>query len=367
MKKKFGFGCMRLPMIGETVDREQFTKMVDTFMSEGFNYFDTAQVYIKGQSETELKECLTSRYPRDQYILTDKLSQSLFEKEEDILPFFEDQLAKTGVEYFDYYLMHALTSNYYKKFEQCHAFEIAQELKRQGKIKHIGMSFHDTADVLDTILSEHPEIEIVQLQFNYVDYNDPTIQSRANYEVCEKYNKQVIVMEPCKGGGLINLPLITQDIFNKAGGSYASYAIRFAASFPLVVMVLSGMSNMEQMEENIGFMKDFQPLTEEEHAMVDTVRTILVNDDTIQCTACRYCVDGCPQKISIPDLFASYNQKKQFNDFNSTIYYLNNTERKGLGKASDCIQCGKCETICPQHLPIRKYLKQVAAVFETEK
>ncbi len=363
MKKKFGFGCMRLPMNGDNVDSEQFKKMVDLFIKEGFNYFDTAHVYISGQSETEIKKCLTDCYPRDQYILTDKLSGSCFKKESDIVPFFEKQLALTGVEYFDYYLMHALNTENYAKFESCNAFEIAKELKRTGKIKHIGMSFHDTAPVLDKILSEHPEIEIVQIQFNYTDYEDPAIQSRAVYEVCEKHEKQVIVMEPCKGGSLINLPKLAQDVFDEDGGSYASYAIRFAASFPAVVMVLSGMSTIGQVEEDLGFMKDFKPINEKEKIAIDKVQKILMNQNLIKCTDCRYCVEGCPQNIFIPALFACYNKKKQFENWNSDLYY-NNTTGKGLGKASDCIQCGKCEAICPQHLPIIELLTDVAKTFE---
>ena len=246
--KGFGFGCMRLPMIGEEVDKEHFTKMVDRFMEEGFTYFDTARVYLNGKSELALKECLTSRYPREAYQLADKLSNSCFEKEEDIRPFFESQLASCGVEYFDYYLMHALMDSTYKKYVECNAFTIAQELKAEGKIKHIAMSFHDSAEVLEKILKEQPCVEVVQLQFNYADYDDPVVQSQKCYEVCRKYNKPVIVMEPVKGGRLINLPQEAKDIFDERnGGSYASYAIRYCSSFPGIFMVLSGMSNMEQM------------------------------------------------------------------------------------------------------------------------
>lgn len=364
MDKKFGFGCMRLPMIGDKVDREQFKEMIDLFIAEGFNYFDTAHVYISGQSETELKECLTDRYDRDKYVLTNKLSDSCFSKESEIVPFFEKQLELTGVEYFDYYLMHALNENYYAKYEKCNAFEVAKELKRQGRIKHIGISFHDTAIVLDKILSEHPEIEIVQIQFNYSDLEDPTIQSRLLYEVCEKYKKPVIVMEPCRGGALINLPQLAKDVFDEEGGSYASYAIRFAASYPSVVMVLSGMSNIEQLTENVGFMKDFKPINESEKIAIEKVHSILKNQGLINCTNCRYCVDGCPVNIAIPDLLACYNKKKQFDDWNSNVYYRNNTVSKGQGKASDCIKCGKCEKICPQHLPIRDHLVEIASIFE---
>lgn len=204
--RKFGFGCMRLPMKNESVDYEQFSQMIDRFMEDGFNYFDTAHVYIGGKSETAIRDCLTKRYPRESYILTDKLTQNCFQKEEDIRPLFENQLKCSGVEYFDYYLMHALTAEYYPKYERCHAFEIAKQLKDEGKVKHIGISFHDKAAVLDRILHEHPEIEVVQIQFNYADYDNPGIESYKCYQVCEKYDKPVIVMEPVKGGGLINLP-----------------------------------------------------------------------------------------------------------------------------------------------------------------
>jgi hypothetical protein len=364
MKKNFGFGCMRLPMNGDVVDRVQFKKMVAMFINEGFNYFDTAHGYISGQSEIEIRKCLTECYPRHKYILTDKLSENYFQKESDIVPFFEDQLAITGVNYFDYYLMHALNESNYAKFESCNAFNVAKELKRNGKIKHIGISFHDTAVILDKILKEHPEIEIVQIQFNYADFNDPSIQSRDVYEVCEKYNKSVIVMEPCKGGALVNLPKLAKDIFDEDGKSYASYAIRFAASNPSVVMVLSGMSTIGQVEENLGFMKNFKPINKKEKIAIDKVKKILNNQDLIKCTDCRYCVDGCPQKISIPDLFALYNKKKQFQNCNSDFHYTANTRGKGLGKASDCIECKKCEAVCPQHLPIRKYLSEIVNNFE---
>lgn len=247
--KKLGFGCMRLPMMGGAdgeVDKREFCRMVDTFLAEGFCYFDTAHGYLNGKSETALRECLTARYPRESYILTDKLTSFFFEKEDDILPLFEQQLEKTGVSYFDYYLLHALNGAYYEKFTRCNAFEIVKQLKEQGRVKHIGISFHDKPALLERVLDEHPEIEVVQIQFNYADYENPSIESRAVYEVCRRHQKPVIVMEPVKGGGLIQLPEEAKAVLDGVGtGSYASYAVRYAASFEGVFMVLSGMSNYE--------------------------------------------------------------------------------------------------------------------------
>lgn len=366
INKKFGFGCMRLPMKDGEVDEVEFTKMVDTFLENGFRYFDTAHGYLEGKSEPALRACLTSRYPREAYLLTDKLSNDFFKTEEDIRPFFESQLQACGVEYFDFYLMHAITKDSYPKYQRCRAFEIAQELKAEGRIRHVGMSFHDKAEVLDQILTDHPELEAIQLQFNYMDFDDAGIESYKCYQVCEKHGKPVIVMEPVKGGALVNLIPPAQEVLDKLhGGSNASYAIRFCASYPQVFMVLSGMGNMEMMNDNISYMKEFVPFTDEEHEAVKKVREILKSQDTIACTACRYCTDGCPRNIPIPDLFACYNSKKQYGDGNSSFYYGVHTKNKG--KASDCIECGKCEKSCPQHLKIREYLKETAAIFEAEK
>lgn len=366
IRKNFGFGFMRLPMQGEEVDIAETTKMVDFFLENGFNYFDTAHGYLSGKSEKALKTCLTSRHSRDSYILTDKLTGSFFEKQEDIRPFFESQLEACGVQYFDFYLMHAQNASVYKKFKSCKAYETALELKNEGKIKHFGISFHDTAEVLDMILSENPQIEVVQIQFNYLDFDDVAVQSRKCYEVCRKYNKPVIVMEPVKGGRLASLvPEAEKALTELKGGSPASYAVRFAAGFEGVMMVLSGMSNMEQMRDNISFMKDFKPLDETEKSAVNRVVEIMRSQQLIPCTSCRYCTDGCPKHISIPDLFACMNAKKQHKDWNSDFYY-NDVYTKNNGKASDCIKCGRCEEACPQHLEIRKLLEMVAEQFEKE-
>ena len=364
IKKNFGFGCMRLPMIGEEVDMEQTKRMVDTFLDRGFNYFDTAHGYIQGKSETALKTALTSRYPRERYILTDKLTDGFFKTQADIRPFFESQLEACGVDYFDFYLMHAQNETSFAHFKACRAYETAFQLKAEGKVRHVGISFHDRAEVLEQILTEYPQVEAVQIQFNYVDYEDLAVQSRRCYEVCRKFGKPVIVMEPVKGGSLVNLPEEAKKVLEDLhGGSPASYAIRFAAGFPGIRMVLSGMSDMEQMLDNTSFMADFQPLDDKEMAAIRKVQEIFRSKNLIPCTACRYCTDGCPQHISIPDLFAVMNTKQIHHDWNADYYY-NEVHTAPGRRASDCLECGKCEKACPQHLPIRKLLKDVAKAFE---
>ena len=368
--KKFGFGCMRLPMKDGKIDFEECNRMVDAFMEAGFTYFDTAKGYLGGLSEVAVRECVVKRYPRESFTLTDKLTMNFFDKESDIRNVFEKQLETCGVSYFDYYLMHAQGKVNYEKYKKCRAYEVAQELKAEGKIRHVGLSFHDNAEYLDMILTEHPEVELVQIQLNYVDYDDPGVQSRKCLEVCEKHQKPVVVMEPVKGGSLVNLPAEADNILKGLNGSSnainysnAGLAIRFAASCKQVFMVLSGMSSLEQMQDNIATMKDFEPLNETEHAAIKKVCEIFKAQNLIPCTACRYCVDGCPKKILIPDLFADMNAKKQHHDWNSDYYY-NQVHTQGHGKASDCIKCGKCEKACPQHLEIRTLLEQVAGVFE---
>ncbi len=364
VKKNFGFGCMRLPMNGDQGDIAETTRMVDEFLAQGFNYFDTAHGYIGGKSELALKECLTSRYPREAYSLTDKLTDSYFKTETDIRPFFESQLEACGVDYFDFYLMHSQNADNFKKFKACRAYETAFALKAEGRIRHVGLSFHDRADVLDQILTEYPQIEVVQIQFNYLDYDDIAVQSRKCYEVCRKHGKPVLVMEPVKGGSLVNLPEEAKKVLDDLhGGSPASYAIRFAAGFPGMMMVLSGMSNMEQMKDNLSYMRDFKPLNETELAAVNKVQEIFHKMNMIPCTACRYCVEGCPKQISIPDLFAIMNIKQLHHDWNADYYYEEVHTAPGR-RASDCLKCGKCEKICPQHLPIRKLLEEIAKEFD---
>lgn len=364
IKKNFGFGCMRLPMLDGEVDTAQFSEMIKKYFEAGFNYFDTAHGYIDGKSELAIKECLTSKYNREDYILVDKLTNVYFKSQEDIRPFFESQLEACGVDYFDFYLMHAQNSEIFKHFKKCRAYETALELKAEGKIKHFGISFHDTAEVLDQILTEYPEVEVVQIQFNYLDYNDAAVQSKKVYETCRKHNKPVIVMEPVKGGNLANLPEEGKKILEDLhGGSPASYAIRFAAMQEGMLMVLSGMSTLAQLEDNVSYMKDFKPLDEKELEAVEKVVDVFHSMNLIPCTACRYCVAGCPKNISIPDLFATLNSKKIHNNWNADFYY-HSVYTVNNGKASDCIKCGKCEKICPQKLPIRQLLETVSAEFD---
>lgn len=352
IQKRFGFGMMRLPMTGDQVDIPQTTRMVDAFLAAGFNYFDTAHGYIGGQSEQAIRNCLTSRYPRDRYILTNKLSNNFFETQADIRPLFQQQLAACGVEYFDFYLMHAQSAERFEKYTRCRAYETALELKAEGKIRHLGISFHDSPQVLDRILTAYPQIEVVQLQFNYLDYDDPKVQSFGCYEVCRNHGKPVFVMEPVKGGSLVTLPEQAQRVFDGLGsGSNASLAIRFAAGFPGIRTVLSGMSTLEQMEENISFMGDFKPLSAQEQAAVAQVRGILRGQGLIPCTGCRYCTEVCPMEIPIPDLLACLNEKRRTG--------AADTAPIGGGKPGDCLNCGSCEKICPQQLNIRGLLLSV--------
>lgn len=372
IKKNFGFGCMRLPMVDGEVDMEQFKQMVDLFLEEGFNYFDTAHGYLDGKSELALREGLTSRYPRDRYLLVNKLTSMYFHKEEEIRPFFENQLKWCGVDYFDVYLMHAQNAAEFEKYKKCHAYETALQLKEEGKIRHFGISFHDKAVVLDQILTEYPQVEIVQIQFNYLDYEDPSVEARKVYEVCRKHNKPVLVMEPVKGGSLVKLPEDAQKIFDDLNAkegtqmSNASYAIRYAAGFDGMKVVLSGMSDLQQMKDNLSYMKEFQPLNAKEKEAVAKVVAVFHGLDMIPCTACHYCVDEnhCPKHIRIPDVFACLNSKKAFNDWNMDFFYSSVLTANGSGKASECIGCGGCERVCPQHLEIRKLLGDVAATFE---
>ena len=359
--KKFGFGCMRLPMNGEEVDYDHFSKMVDEFMASGFNYFDTAHGYIKGKSETAVRKCLVERYPRESYILTDKVSGGFFKTEDDVEVYFNEMLSACGVEYFDYLLMHAQSRHNYPKYQECKVYEKALELKERGLVKHVGLSFHDSPEMLDRILTEHPEMEIVQIQFNYLDIDNPSVESMGCYNVCRKHNKPMIVMEPVKGGSLADLPQEAAAVLKElSGDTPASYALRYAASFEGIEMILSGMSNVEQVRENVRIMADPKPLDEKELSAVERVAAIVKSKEKIPCTKCGYCVEGCPKKIRIPDVFAAYNMIKDGQDGRKS--YADAV--KDGGKASDCIGCGKCEWSCPQFMDVRKYMKNAAKAFD---
>ena len=362
--RRLGFGCMRLPMTAEgEVDQTRFERMIDRYMEAGFRYFDTAHVYLEGRSETALRAGLVERYPRESFFLTDKLSGSQFSAEAEIRPLFEKQMKALGIERLDMYLMHAMNAEVYEKFSRLRAFENAAALKAEGRIDHMGISFHDRPEVLERILTERPEIEAVQIQLNYADIDSPSIQAGAVYEVCRRFGKPVLVMEPVKGGGLAALPPAAEAVLaGLGGGSPASYAIRYAASFEGVAMVLSGMSDEAQMEDNLRTMSDFRPLDEGEKAALAEVRRILREENAIACTGCRYCAAGCPKSIPIPEIFACVNTKRRYADWGSDTYY--GVLTTGRGRASDCVRCGRCESICPQHLPIREELSRAASLFD---
>ena len=370
--KKLGFGLMRLPRLDPnnegSIDLEQTKQMVDTFLQRGFTYFDTAWMYCAFKSENAVKDALTSRHPRESYTLATKLHAAYIHSMDDRDAIFNTQREKTGVEYFDYYLLHDVGVEHYEIYKKYDCFAWIAEKKRQGLIKHMGFSFHDTAEVLDKILTEHPEMEFVQLQINYLDWDSEGVQSRKCYEVATKHGKPVIVMEPVKGGTLAKLPAAAEALLRQAdpGASIPSWAVRFAASLPNVKMVLSGMSSTEQLLDNTGYMQDFAPLTQQEQAVIAQVVDSINASIAIPCTGCAYCTEGCPMHIAIPKYFSLYNaemQELKEKDFTSQgTYYYNLTLK--FGKASDCIACGQCESVCPQHLPIIENLKRVAKQFE---
>ena len=374
-KKHLAFGMMRLPMIDGKIDNEQVCKMVDRFLERGFNYFDTAHGYHDGLSEIAVRECLTSRHDRSEYVLTDKLTDEYFKAEEDIRPLIDSQLEACGVEYFDFLLMHAQNASNFEFFKQCRAYETAFDLKAEGKVHHVGFSFHDKADVLDRILTEYPDVEIVQIQFNYLDYESVAVESRKVYEVCRKHGKPVLVMEPVRGGNLVKLPDAAQKVFDELRAetgsdcSNAGYALRFAAGFDGIEMVLSGMSNMEQMEDNLNIFScndgDFAPLSDREREAVDKVADVFGSLGAIPCTQCRYCIEEnhCPMEIRIPKLFRAYSSMVLFGKVDPWEAY-DRVIGEGSGKPGDCIECGMCEEVCPQHLEIRDLLKKVAEMFE---
>ena len=371
--KKLGFGLMRMPTIDKAnmadVDLEQVKRMVDLFMEKGFTYFDTAWMYNGFASESTAKTVLVDRYPRDSFTLATKLHSAFFNSLEDRDKVFNAQLEKTGAGYFDYYLLHGIEASMYPKYEQFECFQWLLDKKAQGLVKHAGFSFHDTPELLDEILTKHPEMEFVQLQINYLDWESQWIRSRSCYEVAVKHGKPVIVMEPVKGGTLAKVPQAAEKLFKNHAPemSVPSWAIRFAASLPNVMMVLSGMSSVEQMEDNLSYMENFQPLTEEEKALCDQVAGIINGQIAIPCTGCSYCTEGCPQHIAIPQYFSLYNEdmREDLAEKGWTVNFSNYEILAGkFGKAKDCIECGQCDGVWPQHLPIMEHLKAVSKHYD---
>lgn len=369
--RKLGFGFMRLPLIDENfeqIDQKTLCTMVDRFIEKGFQYFDTAWFYHNGQSEAAIKDCLVSRYPRSAFSLADKMPLILVKEKKELEEYFQAQLARCGVDYFDYYLLHDMGKDRLETAEQTGAFDFLQQKKAAGLVQNIGFSFHDTADVLDTILTEHPEVDFVQIQLNYLDWESEAIQSRKCYETAQRHGKPVIVMEPIKGGTLVNVPESATKLLHASQPemSIASWAIRFAASHENVMMVLSGMSSMEQVVDNTSYMENFVSLSQQELSTIREVISIINASVTIPCTGCSYCINDCPMNIAIPKYFSLYNadmQELESKAWTAQLMLYGHLSEQ-FGKASQCIGCGKCENMCPQHLPIRKWLQDVAKRFE---
>lgn len=362
--KRLGFGTMRLPLKDQndktSIDQELFNQMVDIFMEAGFNYFDTAYLYHDEMSEPALRKALVERYPRESFLLADKMPTVIVKAPEDYEKFFATQLERTGVDYFDYYLMHNMGKDRYTKTTEFGGFEFAAKKKEEGKIKRLGFSFHDDSETLEKILLEHPEIDFVQLQINYLDWDNEVIQSRKCYETAVRYGKPVVVMEPVKGGMLANLPESANALLSahNAQVSPASYALRFAASLDNVMMVLSGMSTVDQITENIRVMSEEAPLTAQELELLKQITEVVNQSIAVPCTACSYCVEVCPQNIAIPGLLGLYNNHEITGNF-SRMYY--NRVVFDKGKASDCINCRLCVKNCPQHIEIPEVLKKITA------
>jgi predicted aldo/keto reductase-like oxidoreductase len=368
--KRLGFGLMRLPQTDPktwaSVDQEQVRKMTDAFLEIGFSYFDTAYVYHNGASEAAVKQALAERRPRDSFVIADKMPIFMLKKPEDYQRIFDEQLARCGVEYFDYYLLHNMTeTSYAQPLVANDGFDFLKKIKRDGKAKNVGFSYHDGAAALDRILTDHPEIDMVQLQINYIDWDNVAIESGKCYETMVKHGKPVIIMEPVKGGALAKAPEEAEKLLKgyRPDMSVASWAIRFAASLDNAMMILSGMSNMDQVLDNTNTMEDFVPLNAEEREIIRKVTEIINQSIAIPCTACRYCVEECPQKIPIPQYFSLFNNQKQFGMIPAHRNYYAGLSINA-GKASDCLACKQCEGHCPQHLGIADYMKEVAAVFD---
>lgn len=364
--KKLGFGLMRLPKVDGVIDLEHVKKMVDYFLANGFTYFDTAYVYEN--SEVTFKESVSKRYPRDAYTVADKLPGWKLTEGATAEDLFNTSLERCGVEYFDYYLLHSIQDSSIKVYNEAKIWEFCLKKKEEGKIKHFGFSFHGTPALLEEILSNHPEVEFVQLQINYLDWDNALIASRENYEICRRYNKPIIIMEPVKGGMLANLqPTIAKTFkdYDKEA-SVASYALRYAASLEGVKMVLSGMSNEEQLIDNVKTFKVFNEINAEELALINQVKNAILSLTSIGCTNCRYCCEDCPQKINIPEYFKLLNQILATGNVKEAKNLYNELIKEGYGKAKDCIECGQCEGVCPQHLNIINELKKVSRHFDKE-
>lgn len=361
--KKLGFGLMRLPRRGPVIDADETAKMVDMFLENGFTYFDTAFVYVG--SEAAARKALTSRHSRDSYTLASKLFAAKVPSAALARAELETSLKRTGAGYLDYYLLHSLMENNYKKYEKFGLWDFVKEQKAKGNIKHYGFSFHGGPELLDRLLTEHPDVEFVQLQLNYADWESPKVRSREVYETARKHGKPIVVMEPVKGGKLADPPAEVKSILSAVNpdASPASWAIRFAASLDGILTVLSGMSNTAQMQDNISFMKDFKPLSPEEREAIRKAQEIYNKVSDIPCTGCRYCVEGCPKGIAIPDIFAAKNKQLDFGliDEARADYAAACAGKAGAG---DCLACGKCESVCPQKIDIINRLKDCAATLE---
>ncbi|MBE6121410.1 MAG: 4Fe-4S dicluster domain-containing protein [Erysipelotrichaceae bacterium] len=358
-KLKLGFGLMRLPRNEDgSIDIDQTARMVDMFIEAGGTYFDTAFAY-EG-SEEAARKALVERYPRDSYTLASKLfiQPGSAITEEEAKQELKTSLERSGAGYFDYYLVHAIQRSNYRKYEEYGIWDYVKQLKEQGLIRHYGFSFHGDPELLEELLTKHPDAEFVQLQINYADWENPGVAARRNWEICREYGKPVTVMEPVKGGILADPIDSVKAVFDaeNSGMSYASWALRYVASKENILAVLSGMSSVGQMEDNLSFMRDFRPLNEHEEEVIRKAQAALNADQSIPCTACHYCTKGCPMNIPIPEIFTVQNRKKGSPEFRTRREYTIVTE--GKGKASDCIQCGQCENACPQHLPIISLLEE---------
>lgn len=364
---KLGFGLMRLPKTADgKIDIERSAHMVDEVLANGFYYFDTAYVYDGGDSERAVKEILTKRHPREEWCLATKLPGTRVKVKEDRDRMFNEQLDRTGAGYFDFYLLHGINKNNLVTFEEMDCFNWALDKKAQGLIRHVGFSFHDTPELLDEILTRHPEMEFVQLQINYKDWEADNVQSRGVYEVARKHNKPIVVMEPVKGGSLAVLKDEIGAEMKKVRpeASYASWALRYVNSLDGLLTILSGMSDENQSADNIATMKNFEPLTEEDRKVIDNVVDAMNRIPTVACTGCKYCVEGCPQKIMIPEIISHLNACRVYGYTPSVGRRYNMMLDTGAGKASDCVECGQCEDICPQHLKVIDIMKEAVDMIE---